>query len=159
LADRLRAFRQGLREIGFVEGDNVNVVYHHADGKYERLPELAADLVRRRVTVIAAGNTISALTAKAATTTIPIAFSVNEDPVRLVWMATLAGRGGNLTEINFRTGEVGKKGLELRRDLLPGEKHVVLLLTPAAPAATESMLKDVEAASRALGQQIRVVHA
>src|SRR5215831_15761113 len=119
MADRLRAFRLGLKDVGYVEGENVTVIYRFAEDQYDRLPELAAELVRRRVTVIAASATPAAIAAKPATTTIPIAFIVAEDPVRLSLVASLARPGGNLTGINFLSSELVAKRLELLRELVP----------------------------------------
>jgi putative ABC transport system substrate-binding protein len=155
-ADRLRLFRQGLKEAGYVEGENVAVEYRWAENQIDRLPALAADLVRRRVTVIAALNNVSALAAKAATTTIPIVFLVAEDPVRLGLVASLARPGGNLTGINFLNAELVAKRLELLRTLVPRAARVAVLV---APASIESTSRDAEAAARAMGLQIQALSA
>jgi putative ABC transport system substrate-binding protein len=156
-ADRLRGFRQGLKDTGYVEGENVAIEYRWADNQTDRLPALAAELVRRRVAVIV-GNTPSAFAAKAATTTIPIVFIVAEDPVRLGLVASLARPGGNLTGVNFFTGELVAKRLELLRELVPRAARVAVLVNPAGPDA-ETTLKDVEPAARAIGLQIPVLNA
>jgi putative tryptophan/tyrosine transport system substrate-binding protein len=155
--DRLRGFRQGLKDTGYVEGENVAIEYRWADNQTDRLPALAAELVRRRVAVIV-GNTPSAFAAKAATTTIPIVFIVAEDPVRLGLVASLARPGGNLTGVNFFTGELVAKRLELLRELVPRAARVAVLVNPAGPDA-ETTLKDVEPAARAIGLQIPVLNA
>jgi ABC-type uncharacterized transport system substrate-binding protein len=156
-ADRLRAFRQGLKDAGYVEGENVAIVYRWAENQVDRLPALAADLVRRRVAVI---STLASgvLTAKAATTTIPIIFIVAEDPVRLGLVASLARPGGNLTGINFYSAELVAKRLELLRELVPAATRVAVLVNPAGPAA-ETALRDLEPAARAMGLQIQVLNA
>jgi putative ABC transport system substrate-binding protein len=158
-ADRLRGFRQGLKDTGYVEGENVAIEYRWADNQIDRLPELAAELVRRRVAVIAAsGGSSSAFAAKAATTTIPIIFLVAEDPVRLGLVASLARPGGNLTGINFLNAELVAKRLELLRELVPAATRVVVLVNPAGPDA-EPTLRDVEPAARTIGLKIQVLNA
>jgi putative tryptophan/tyrosine transport system substrate-binding protein len=157
LASRLRAFRQGLKESGYVEGENVAIEYRWAENQMDRLPILAADLVRRRVAVIAAiGPAVFA--AKAATTTIPIAFGVPDDPVRLGLVTSLARPGGNLTGINFFVGELTAKRLELLRTLVPGAVRVAVLVNPDEPI-TAAVLTDIEAAARAMGLHIQVFNA
>jgi ABC-type uncharacterized transport system substrate-binding protein len=155
-ADRVRTFRQGLKETGFVEGEDVAIEYRWADNQVERLPALAAELVRRRVAVIVVFGPVVAFAAKAATTTIPVVFVVPEDPVRLGLVASLARPGGNLTGINFFPAEVTGKRLELLRELVPGAVRIGVLVEPTNPTSTESTLKDVEAAARAMGLQIQV---
>jgi putative ABC transport system substrate-binding protein len=155
-ADRVRTFRQGLKEAGFIEGENVAVEYRWADNQVERLPALAAELVRRRVAVIVVFGPVVAFAAKAATTTIPIVFVVPEDPVRLGLVTSLARPGGNLTGINFFPAEVTGKRLELLRELVPGAVRIAVLVDPTNPTSTESTLRDVEAAARAMGLQIQV---
>jgi len=156
-ADRLRAFHQGLKEIGFVEGENVGIVYRWADNQVDRLPELAAELVRRRAAVIAANNA-AAVPAKAATANIPIVFLVAEDPVRTGLVASLARPGGNLTGINILIGELAAKQLEILRELVPMVTRVDVLMNPVGPLA-ETTLRDVEPAARAMGLQTNVLTA
>src|SRR5262245_59447049 len=152
MADRLRAFRLGLKDVGYVEGENVTIIYRFAEDQNDRLPELAAELVRRQVTVIAASATTAAPAAKAATTTIPIAFVASQDPVRLDLVASLARPGGNLTGINLFTIELVAKRLELLRELVPGATHMAMLVTAASAKTTA---RDVEAVGRALGLAIQ----
>ena len=159
IADRLRGFRRGLKETGYVEGENVAIVYRFAENQIDRLPELAADLVRRKVTVIATAGDHVAPVAKAATATSPIVFIVSQDPVRLGLVANLARPGGNVTGINFFGGELSAKRLGLLRELVPGAARVAVLVNPANAVATESTVRDVEAAARGLGLQIHVLNA
>ena len=156
-ADHVRGFRDGLKEAGYVEGENVTIVYGWAEGKYDRLPELAAAMVRRKVAAIAAVGAF-VFAAKAATTTIPIVFVVNQDPVALGLVASLSRPGGNLTGINFLTGEVAAKRLQFLRELVPGTARVAVLVNPDS-AVAESAVKDVEAAARTMGLQFQVLNA
>ncbi|HWX37132.1 MAG TPA: ABC transporter substrate-binding protein [Steroidobacteraceae bacterium] len=159
-ADRVGAFRQGLKDAGYVEGENVAIDYRWAENQMDRLPALAAELVRRRVAVIAAsGGPDTAFVAKTSTTTIPIVFAVGDDPVRLGLVASLARPGGNLTGINFFVSELAAKRLGLLRELLPAATRVAVLVNPAEATLTESTLRDVEAAARVIGLQIQVLHA
>jgi putative ABC transport system substrate-binding protein len=157
-ADFLRAFREGLKETGFVEGENVAIVYRWADGQIDRLPALAAELVRRPVAVLIGSGDAASLAAKAATTTIPIVFHVGRDPAMLGLVASLARPGGNLTGVNFFTGELAAKRLELLRQLAPGAVRVAALLNPANPN-TETVARDVESAARAMALQMQVYEA
>jgi putative ABC transport system substrate-binding protein len=159
-AERLRAFRQGLKEIGYVEGENVAIEYRWAENQIDQLPALASELVHRRVAVIATGGGVaSVLATKAATLTIPIVFLVGGDPVSLGLVASLARPGGNLTGINFFTAELAAKRLELLRELVPAAVRVAVLVNPSNATTTESTLRDVEAAARAVGLQIQIFNA
>ena len=159
-AERLRAFGQGLKETGYAEGENVAIEYRWAENQLDRLPALAADLVRKRVSVIVAtGGTVPAVAAKAATASIPIVFAIGEDPIKLGLVASLAKPDGNLTGINFFIGELAAKRLELLRDLIPAMKRIAVLVNPANPARAETNVREAEAAGRAIGLQIDVVNA
>jgi putative tryptophan/tyrosine transport system substrate-binding protein len=157
-ADRLRGFRQGLGETGYVEGRNAAIEYLWADGQYERLPALAADLVRRQVAVIAAAGVPVALSAKTATTTIPIVFTTAGDPVALGLVASLNRPGGNLTGVTNLNVEVGPKRLEILRELAPTATIIALLINPTNPIG-ETQSRDLQAAARTLGLQLHVLQA
>jgi ABC-type uncharacterized transport system substrate-binding protein len=159
-ADFMRGFRQGLKDAGYVEGDNVAIAYRWARGQYDQLPVLAAELVARQVAVIAAiGGVPSAFAAKAATATIPIVFMSAEDPVRLGLVASLARPGANLTGINIFSSELVAKRLELLRELVPAATRVAVIVNPRNAATTETTLRDLETAARAMGLQIQVLNA
>jgi putative tryptophan/tyrosine transport system substrate-binding protein len=153
------AFRKGLNETGYVEGQNVMVEYHWLEGRYERLPALMANLVRRSVAVIAAFANVPALAAKAATSTIPIVFAVGQDPVTMGLVASLARPGGNATGINFFNQEAVAKRLGLLHDLVPKAVRIAVLVNPANAWATEAALREIREAARALGLQIAVLKA
>ena len=154
----LRAFRQGLKDTGYAEGENVAIEYRWAEDRFDRLPELAADLVRRKVSVIVAPANNPALAAKAATSAIPIVFGVGEDPVKLGLVASLARPGGNATGINLLTGEVVAKRLGLLRELVPAAVRLAVLANPANPI-TSSMLGALEPAARGLAMQVQTYNA
>src|SRR5262245_39371287 len=158
--ERLRGFRQGLRENGFVEGENIAITYRWAENRFDRLPELAADLVRHQVAlIVAGGGTPAALNAKAATATIPVVFGVAQDPVRLGLVASMSRPGGNVTGVNFFNSELSAKRLELLRAVVPAASRVAVLVNPATPFNTEAQLRDVEAAARTMNLQIQVYNA
>jgi putative tryptophan/tyrosine transport system substrate-binding protein len=157
--DRLRGLRLGLKESGYVEGENVMIVYRWAENRDDQLPELATDLARRQVAVIVAAGPPAALAAKAATTSIPILFVVPDDPVRLGLVTSLSRPNGNITGINALNAEIAAKRLELLRELLPGANRIAVLLNPAYGTQTETQMKDVSAAARAMGLQIQVLNA
>ena len=154
------AFRKGLNETGYVEGQTVTVEYHWLEGQYDRLPALMSDLVRRQVAVIATiGTAQTALAAKAATATIPIVFGEGEDPVRLGLVASIARPGGNVTGINYLVNELAAKRLRLLHDLIPKAIRVAVLLDPANASSAESTLRDVQEAAPTIGLQIRILNA
>ena len=155
----LAAFNRGLAEAGYVAGRNVAIEVRSAAGRYDRFPQLAAELVRRDVTVIATAFTPAALAAKAATTTIPIVFSTAADPVRIGLVASLARPGGNATGISFFSAELAAKRLALLRELVPTAARVAVLVNPADATRAESTVKDVEAAGRVIGLEVRVLDA
>jgi putative ABC transport system substrate-binding protein len=156
---RLRAFALGLKEEGYIEGQNAAIEYRWAGDQEDRLPALAAELVQRRVSVIAAGGTPSSLAAKAATATIPVVFETASDPVTLGFVASLNRPGGNLTGVTNLNVEVGQKRLELLRELLPAATIVAVLVSPSAPALTAQFMRDLQAAAPALGMQLHVLYA
>jgi putative ABC transport system substrate-binding protein len=157
MTDRLRAFRQGLKDSGYVERENVAIEYRWAENQLDRLPELAAELVRRRVAVIAANGPAAAIV-RAATKTIPIVFLVNQDPVRLGLVNSLARPGGNATGVNFFVGELVAKQLNLLRELVPGALRIAVLINPS-DATSALATADVESAAHAMGLQARIFNA
>ena len=157
--DRLRAFRQGLRDTGYVEGVNVAIEYRWAGNRFDQLPALAAELVRRQVAVIAAASTTSALAAKAATATIPIVFVSGADPVRVGLVSNLARPDGNLTGISFVASELTAKRLELLRELVRGAKRIAVLVNPANAELAGTTLKDIEHAAHTMGVQTQIFNA
>src|SRR6202171_3554851 len=157
--NRLRAFGKGLKKEAYSEGRNVAIEYRWAEDQDDRLPALAAELVHRQVTVIAAGGSPSSVAAKAATATIPIVFETASDPVTLGLVASLNRPGGNLTGVTNLNVEVGQKRLELLRELLPAATNIAVLVNPSAPAITEQFMGDLQAAAPALGMQLHVVQA
>ena len=156
---RLRAFRQGLKEAGFVEGENATIQYAWAENQIDRLPMLAAGLVRRQVAVIVAFAPAAALAAKGATSSIPIVFGVPNDPVRLGLVTNLARPSGNITGFNFFLQEVNAKRLELLREIVPTAVRVAVLVNPSNAVDAEPALKQVEEAARAIGLQLRILNA
>ena len=159
ILDFLRGFRQGLKDTGYVEGENVAMEYRWADNQIDRLPALTAELVRRRVAVIAASGGPASEAAAKATTTIPIVFMVAEDPVRLGLVTNLARPDGNLTGVNFFSAELAAKRLEFLRELVPAARRVAVLLNPVETAIAASNLRDVETAARAMQLQIQIINA
>jgi putative tryptophan/tyrosine transport system substrate-binding protein len=157
--DRVRAFRQGLKETDYVEGENVAVEYRWAENQLDRLPGLAAELARRQVSVIvASGGTAAAIAAKALNTTIPVVFGIPEDPVKLGLVASLARPGGNMTGVNFFAGEVLAKRLELLRELVPATVRMAVFVNPANAARAETQVNELQTAARAMGLQTQIFH-
>ena len=156
--DRLRAFRDGLKESGYIEGDNVTIVYRWSEGQNDRLPAMASELANRRVAVIAALGEAATYAAKAATSTIPIVFNVDDDPVKLGLVTNMARPDGNLTGTNFFVAELTSKRLELLRQLVPTASRLAVLVNPAYPVS-KSTVRDVTAAAPAMGFSVRVFEA
>jgi putative ABC transport system substrate-binding protein len=156
-APRVADFREGLKEAGYVEGRNVTVEFRWADGRYDRLPEMAADLVRRQVSVIVA-NTPANVVAKAATTTIPIVFTTSGDPVKLGLVSSLNRPGGNVTGVSQLDVELGPKRLELAHELIPAKTLIALLVNSDYPSA-DTIVKDMEAAALSRGLQLHILRA
>ena len=152
-------FRKGLNETGYVEGQSVTVEYHWLEGKYDRLPELLADLIRQRVAVIATPSTVAAQAAKAATVTIPIVFFVGEDPVELGLIDSMAKPGGNLTGINIQTSEIVTKRLRLLHDLLPNAVRIAVLVHPGNASVTRTTVQEVQKAAPIMGLQTEIINA
>ena len=157
-APYVAAFRQGLKEAGYIEGENVAIEYRWLEGQYDRAPSMAAELVRRQVAVIVANNPGN-LAAKAATTTIPIVFTTGGDPVQLGFVASLSRPGGNLTGVTQLSVEVGPKRLELAHELVPAATMIGLLVNPANPVIAEPITRNLQVASRTLGLTLHVLHA
>jgi putative tryptophan/tyrosine transport system substrate-binding protein len=153
------AFRQGLNETGYIEGRNVTIEYRWAEGQNDRLPELAGDLVGRKVTVIAATTAAAALAAKAATATIPVVFEMAGDPVQLGIIATLNRPGGNVTGVTNLNIEVAPKRLELLHEVIPAATTFALLINPSNPTLAEPTIRDIRASAHTLGVQLHVVSA
>jgi putative ABC transport system substrate-binding protein len=153
------AFRKGLKETGYVEGQNVTVEYHWLEGQYDRLPALVADLVRRQVAVIAAPGHLPSLAAKAATATIPIVFGVGGDPVQLGLVASLARPGGNATGVNFFTQEVVAKRLRLLHDLVPKAVRIAVLVNPGNASVAQATLREVRESAPTMGLKVEVLSA
>jgi len=156
-ANRQRVFHQALREAGYTDGRNVTIEYRWAENDADRLPALAAELVRRQVAVIVTGGNASSLASKAATSTIPIVFAVSEDPIKMGLVSSLARPSGNVTGINFYASELSAKRLELLRQLVPGAARIAVLVNPAAPIAATTA-RDVEAAAGGVGLHTKVLN-
>ena len=159
MASRLAAFRQGLKEVGLIEGENVTVIYRWAEDRVDRLPEMAGELARQARVIVTSGGPPTAFAAKAATTTVPIVFLVGEDPTRLGLVTSLARPSGNLTGINMLANELEAKRLQLLHQLVPQAQRVAVLVNPNSVINAETTLRDVEAAARTLGLQLQVLKA
>jgi putative tryptophan/tyrosine transport system substrate-binding protein len=158
MTSRLAAFRQGLKEVGLIEGENVTVIYRWAEDRLDRLPEMASELARQATVIVTTGGPPTAFAAKAATTTVPIVFLVGEDPTRLGLVTSLARPSGNLTGINMLTNELEAKRLQLLHQLVPQAQRIAVLVNPGIVSA-ETTLRDVEAAARTIGLQLQVLKA
>jgi putative ABC transport system substrate-binding protein len=159
VADYLRAFRQGLKDAGYVEGETIAVEYRWAEGQVDRLPDLVADLARRRVALLVSGGGPASMAAAQARISIPIIFMVAEDPVRLGLVSSLSRPGGNLTGVNFFAAELAAKRLELLRELVPAAARVAVLLNPSETAIAAANSRDVETAAHAMGLELRILNA
>jgi putative ABC transport system substrate-binding protein len=159
MTSRLAAFRQGLKEIGLVEGENVTTIYRWAEDRVDRLPEMASELARQATLIITSGGPPAAFAAKAATTTIPIVFLVGEDPARLGLVTSLARPSGNLTGVNMLANELEGKRLHLLHQLVPQAQRIAVFVNPDSVIYTETTLRDVEAAARTIGLQLQVLKA
>jgi putative ABC transport system substrate-binding protein len=158
IGDRLRMYRLGLKEAGYIDGENLVIDYRWTENQSDRLPEIVADFVRKQVAVITTVAGAASLAAKLATTSIPIVFISAEDPVRLGLVASLARPGGNLTGINIFSAELAAKRLELVRELLPSATRIAVLIMPTGPSS-EATLRDIEPAAHVLGLQVQVLNA
>jgi putative ABC transport system substrate-binding protein len=159
MTSRLAAFRQGLKEVGFVEGENVTIIYRWAEDRVDRLPEMASELARQATVIVTTGGPPAAFAAKAATTTIPIVFLVGIDPTRLGLVTSLARPSGNLTGINMLTMELEAKRLQLLHQLVPQAERIAVLVDPGSVTNAETTLRDVGAAARTIGLQLQVLKA
>jgi ABC-type uncharacterized transport system substrate-binding protein len=159
MASRLVAFRQGLKEVGFIEGENVRIIYRWGEDRIDRLPEMAGELAKQATVIVTTGGPPAAFAAKAATTTIPIVFLVGEDPTRLGLVTSLARPSGNLTGINLLANELEAKRLQLLLQLVPQVQRIAVLVSPAIVNNTERTLQDVEAAARTIGLQLQILNA
>jgi ABC-type uncharacterized transport system substrate-binding protein len=159
MTSRLASFRQGLKEVGLVEGENVTVIYRWAEDRIDRLSEMASELAQQASVIVTTGGPPAAFAAKAATTTIPIVFLVGEDPTRLGLVTSLARPSGNLTGVNMLANELEAKRLQLLLQLVPQARRIAVLVNPASVSNTETTLRDVEAAARTIGLQLQVLKA
>jgi putative ABC transport system substrate-binding protein len=159
MTSRLASFRQGLKEVGIVEGENVMVIYRWAEDRVDRLPDMARELVQQATVIVTTGGPPSAFAAKEATTKIPIVFLVGDDPVRLGLVSSLARPGGNLTGINMLANELEAKRLQLLHQLVPQARRIVVLVNPASMSNTERTLRDIEPAARTIGLRLQVLKA
>jgi putative tryptophan/tyrosine transport system substrate-binding protein len=159
MTSRLASFRQGLKEVGFAEGENVTIIYRWAEDRVDRLPDMARELAHQAAVIVTTGGPPAAFAAKAATTKIPIVFLVGDDPVRLGLVSSLARPGGNLTGINMLANELEAKRLQFLHQLVPQARRIVVLVNPASVNNMETTLRDVEPAARTIGLQLQVLKA